>query len=318
MPEIERHDSISKKIFLSEYRLPARPVVLTNIARRWRAVSAWSFAYLRECIGSTRVGVRPKMRYAGGLSMRGDEEEVEIALAQVLDYLESDNCPDLSYARQVPLFKLGRLRSDLARPPYVTEPAMNPELWIGPGGTVAQLHWDPAHNLFVQIRGRKRFILIAPEDADEAIPNQFGLSDLRSELARRPQLGSQFRRLEKALGPRQAKLGRQRLRAMLAEHLDTRQRRFLFNLLAGLNCYRFDVEDPDCANSPRCWHTTLNPGEMLFIPFMWLHHVRSLEPSISVNWFFHPTEHSHDHLRSVILDTLSLHLGWETNNGYAA
>jgi hypothetical protein len=37
--------------------------------------------------------------------------------------------------------------------------------WAASGGAVSRLHYDAAHNLFLQLRGRKRFLLVAPHDA---------------------------------------------------------------------------------------------------------------------------------------------------------
>lgn len=54
-----------------------------------------------------------------------------------------------------------------------------------------------------------------------------------------------------------------------------------------------DVENPDLNKHPEfrnatCIDIVLSAGEMLFIPKLWWHHVRTLEPSISVNfWFQH-------------------------------
>ncbi|KAJ3040789.1 hypothetical protein HDV00_010404 [Rhizophlyctis rosea] len=37
------------------------------------------------------------------------------------------------------------------------------KLWIGSQGVVANLHYDATHNFYLQVRGRKRFLLISPE-----------------------------------------------------------------------------------------------------------------------------------------------------------
>jgi hypothetical protein len=39
--------------------------------------------------------------------------------------------------------------------------------WAASAGAVSRLHYDAAHNLFLQLRGRKRFLLVAPHDAVE-------------------------------------------------------------------------------------------------------------------------------------------------------
>jgi len=39
------------------------------------------------------------------------------------------------------------------------------QLWLGGAGVTAHTHYDPTHNFFVQVRGRKRFILSPPSSA---------------------------------------------------------------------------------------------------------------------------------------------------------
>jgi len=40
-----------------------------------------------------------------------------------------------------------------------------PTMWLGPGGTVTPIHFDGADNLLVQIYGRKKLILIPPNQS---------------------------------------------------------------------------------------------------------------------------------------------------------
>lgn len=52
-----------------------------------------------------------------------------------------------------------------------------------------------------------------------------------------------------------------------------------------------DVDNPDLSKFPdfssaRSIDFTLNPGEVLYIPALWFHNVRSEEFSVSVNSFF--------------------------------
>lgn len=56
---------------------------------------------------------------------------------------------------------------------------------------------------------------------------------------------------------------------------------------------RVDVEEPDLMAYPdfaraRAIEVILEAGQMLFIPFTWWHHVRSLNDSISVNFWWKP------------------------------
>jgi len=110
-------------------------------------------------------------------------------------------------------------------------------LWTGPGGTLSVLHFDRVHNFSVQLYGRKKWILIPPEQyADVYWP----CDELRAGM-------------------------------------------LLFSPV--------DAERPDLADFPRFARArpievTLEPGEILFLPTGWWHQVRSLDPSISLNFFW--------------------------------
>ncbi|KAK5580310.1 hypothetical protein RB653_000326 [Dictyostelium firmibasis] len=79
----------------------------------------------------------------------------------------------------------------------------------------------------------------------------------------------------------------------------------LFDPILNVNCFKrkkewghfhqseFDFDNPDFKEFPEAKNykmieIELNQGEMLFIPKLWWHHVKTLEPSISINfWFQH-------------------------------
>ncbi len=59
------------------------------------------------------------------------------------------------------------LLADFDASPYqnVSGSELLVNFWMASGGAVSRLHYDAAHNLFLQLRGRKRFLLVAPHDA---------------------------------------------------------------------------------------------------------------------------------------------------------
>ncbi len=59
------------------------------------------------------------------------------------------------------------LLADFDVSPYhnVSGADLQVNFWMASGGAVSRLHYDAAHNLFLQLRGRKRFLLIGPEVA---------------------------------------------------------------------------------------------------------------------------------------------------------
>jgi len=298
---VPRHRAPSAQAFHDELVLGDRPAIITGVASRWPAVARWSHAYLRKHVGDARVDVGPRRDHG---TLRADRELAEVELATLLEQISSGDDRALSYARQFALLDLPRLAADVRPLPYFDPRHAVTQAWVGPAGTVTHLHWDPAHNLFAQIRGRKRVILVAPADAARAAPNRFPTHRLRAQLGRRPRLCAQLRAVEAGRPASRATLA-----ALLAEHLDRKQVRFLFNVLAGVNSHDIDVEVDNRATRqiPR-WEAVLEPGELLFIPFMWRHQVRSLEPSVSLNWFYPAREKARDEIDATLLDTLSLHI----------
>ena len=117
-------------------------------------------------------------------------------------------------------------------------------LWLGPRGTVSPLHYDPLDNLLIQMAGKKRVLLY---------PKTAGLAEMGAA--------------EEAVWVYAGADGMQ------------------------YNTSPVDVEEPSkslvkyplFANSPQGIVCTLDPGDLLFIPAKWWHHVRSLSRSVSVN-----------------------------------
>jgi hypothetical protein len=120
------------------------------------------------------------------------------------------------------------------------------QLWIGSGGHVVNLHFDPTHNLIAMLTGRKRVTLIPPDSMTNMYPAPL---DVRLGDA----IGSQV------------------------------------TLLA-----------PDFARHPRAADelakarvAILEPGEILYIPPMWWHHVESFGLNVMLNKWVLPVPAAH-------------------------
>jgi ribosomal protein L16 Arg81 hydroxylase len=100
--------------------------------------------------------------------------------------------------------------------------------WFAPAGTITPLHHDQMNILIAQIRGRKRFTLISPEQTAYLYNNTSGWADV-------------------------------------------------------------DCEQPDYSRYPlyrdvRPLRVVLQPGDVLFLPAGWWHHVKALDVSIRVSY----------------------------------
>ena len=54
--------------------------------------------------------------------------------------------------------------------PFRILPSMTANFWSASAGCVSRLHYDASHNIFAQMLGDKRFLLISPRDAAKVLP----------------------------------------------------------------------------------------------------------------------------------------------------
>merc|ERR1712071_179753 len=127
-------------------------------------------------------------------------------------------------------------------------------IWFGPYGTVSPLHYDPLDNLYMQMVGSKHILLYAPSDSMGNNTDKYSDFDDHDQ----------------------------------DYHKDSNW------YYAGANGEQYNtspinVEDPDLnlypnfARAPPAMEGIVNPGDVVYIPKKWWHHVRSLKTSISVN-----------------------------------
>jgi hypothetical protein len=246
------------------------------------------------------VRVKPRADYADGASQREEEGEATCDIATLLTLMTSPEPPELSYARESRLLaQAPELQRDISTPDYVerSRPHLpnrtgyaGPSAWLGPAGTIAQLHWDPEHNMYCQVRGRKYVVVIAPDDGPYTYPNVFTVSALRTKpffrshttlLDRIETIAHQYPARELAF------------REALHGSLDEGDLSTLCDYLLDANNCHADAETPNLTAYPlfgraRRFDALLSPGDLLFLPRMWFHYVRALDTSISINWFFLP------------------------------
>jgi hypothetical protein len=231
VPRVRR---LTPRQFLERAVAPHRPIVLTGMMGDWKAPSRWTWRFLRETVGEVEVQVMEHREADARYDLNVNRLSEPTTLREFISWIERVKHSNARYmvarnnslatpglralARDVGFFGgiLDRRRID----GFVS-------LWVGPGGTVTPLHQDTANNLFCQVRGRKRFTLIDPANA---------------EL----------------------------LRDCLSYYSD-------------VDAERFDVRRYPYLSRVDRLTVTVGPGEALFIPAGWWHHVRSLSPSLSVS-----------------------------------
>jgi len=158
---IERIPAPSYDSFYRDYDKPQRPVVITGATNGWKAMTEWSHEWFKSRYGDVDVQLsREKTHTIRATSMK---------IAQYIDLILLNKDQGL-YMDQFSFNRIPGLTDYIATPyknPNRHNVALN--LWIGPAGTIISLHkdnhfqFDHTDNIFAQICGRKRVVLVSPD-----------------------------------------------------------------------------------------------------------------------------------------------------------
>jgi len=268
-PPINRRENLSPEDFFHSYVTQGRPVVVPGALKRCPELTSWTFDKLRQVSGERTVKLKQGLNEEGVAGLK----TIAVRLGDYLDQLadfetrlqrnEASATERPPYLHDLPLSSiLPDAANDLDGFPADYFPGWYRADWLefaqfflGPSHSLTPLHFDCllTHNLFFQVRGRKRFILL---------------------------------------------------------HHD--QLPF---------CYRYrwrwcevDAENPDLRRHPlyrqaQVRECTVEPGDMLYMPPGMLHHVRSLDCSMSFNVDWHTRA-------SAIQGMLALRRGMPLKNVY--
>ncbi|XP_048513078.1 bifunctional peptidase and arginyl-hydroxylase JMJD5 isoform X2 [Athalia rosae] len=232
------HQPSMEKFYTNIFQ-PKIPTILEGCMDHWRALNLWiDPEYLLQTAGVRTVPIEIGSRYT-------EENWTQrlVTLSEFLkSYLSSDKSSTPGYLAQYELFEqIPELMNDISIPDYCSfsdtqEEALPPNInaWLGPGGTISPLHFDPKNNLLCQVFGTKQIVLFHPDETPKLYPYE---TRLLSNTARVDPFNPDF-----DVWPR-------------------------FKQAKGATC-------------------VLGPGEMLFIPPGWWHHVVALSPSFSVSFWW--------------------------------
>jgi hypothetical protein len=159
--EVERVERPSAEQFRRSYDLPMKPVVITGALDDWRAMSDWSHEWFSEKYGGKTVSLSSNPRHTS--------RTIQMKLSDYIDRI-LDGSDGQLYMNQYPASEFPGL-SDYYQTPRYCNPdrTLDTVLWLGPANTVLAFHKDNRHpydwinNVFVQIRGRKRVVMAAPD-----------------------------------------------------------------------------------------------------------------------------------------------------------
>ncbi|KAI5848980.1 cupin-like domain-containing protein [Tricharina praecox] len=163
------------------------PVVFRGAVSHWKAVTNWRAAYLRDTMGSESIAVaETPLGNADSAVVREEDgkryfvkpHERQMPFGEFLDDLQAKVTSEsesamVRYAQSQDdnlLREFAPLAADVGRDiPWASEAlGQQPDaanVWIGNERSVSALHKDNYENLFCQISGYKRFVLISPYEA---------------------------------------------------------------------------------------------------------------------------------------------------------
>lgn len=151
-----------RRAFRRDWLRPSLPTVIEGLADDWPARRLWTREYLVERYGDTVVSV---VGLDNGHTRGNPQDSVPIERMRLADAAASWQDPVPYYVatntRDLPEAALAEFKSPAlcGRPWWGRN-----KMWLGPAGTVTAMHQDANDNLFVQLRGTKRFLLFPPGD----------------------------------------------------------------------------------------------------------------------------------------------------------
>ncbi|MEY9543121.1 hypothetical protein ABIE85_006181 [Bradyrhizobium diazoefficiens] len=167
---IDRRRDLSREEFHLEYYCRNRPVIITDLVKRWPAFRLWTPDYFRKQYGDVMVAIQSnrKTHPVYEVFLRGHTKEVRFA--EYIDMLEQGGETNQYYLtandRLLDNEKIRPLLKDFwPFPEYFREDDREQKqfLWLGPKGAVSPLHRDRLNVFMTQVYGRKRVKMISSD-----------------------------------------------------------------------------------------------------------------------------------------------------------
>jgi histone arginine demethylase JMJD6 len=174
VPSVDKRDSISREEFIHDYVKAAKPVVLTNAARNWKAMGKYTPQYFKEKYGNRKKTIKG----------------VEYTFAELIDWMmvstPQNPAPypfNLNIERDIPEIKediqpeivfgkIDRINHPLI-PRFMLRGTALYEIFFGGNGSCfPYLHYDLLclNTQATQVYGSKEFILFPPEQGKYLYP----------------------------------------------------------------------------------------------------------------------------------------------------
>lgn len=241
-PEIETCDP---QTFKKEFLVKNQPFVLKGGAKNWPCLEHWKPSELKKKYGKDEITLID----ASPDDLNDiDYSTKSVSFSDVLDDMSQENPQYYSRFNRM-LHEHPELIDDLD---YKYLLSLRPKLssgktfqcFLGGARTITHLHAAAEHNLFVQVHGKKRWIVFPPEYN----------CLLKPVLSRSPYFHSAFNPLKPDFQK--------------------------YPLLEFVDYYDFEIEAGDIFFNPPCWwHHVINPTMSIGVGFRWFEAITSIKAS---------------------------------------
>ncbi|WP_233582549.1 cupin-like domain-containing protein [Corallococcus sp. CA053C] len=167
-PRVERRHRLDPAEFFTDYYRRNRPVVIEGLLEDWPALKRWTPAWMAERFGDERVEVMAGRDAQALPDFHADRLRREVSLRELLSRFEGAPTNDMYLVARNSLLLRDAFRpllEDLRAPEGYIHPDLDgPDrvhVWLGPAGTLSNLHHDHLNVLFCQVWGRKQ-VWLAP------------------------------------------------------------------------------------------------------------------------------------------------------------
>ncbi|SDH71606.1 Cupin-like domain-containing protein [Pedobacter terrae] len=176
MKTIDTVDRLSQSEFYTNYVQLKKPVLIKKMTQDWPAIKIWDMDYFRKLGKNLKITTKTADIVNGTKISSSLADYVDLLEVHEKSYEAGIATQKPPYLHDIPLFNmLPELIADLGTFPIELFPKWYHKNWnnyiqffMGGSGSLTPLHFDTllTNNLFFQVKGEKKFILIKESDKE--------------------------------------------------------------------------------------------------------------------------------------------------------
>jgi hypothetical protein len=160
LADVDRVESISPADFKQNYYDPMRPLVITGLAKKWKAYDKWNWDYFKEIVGDKEVGIYNNVKSDAYTPINTADDYT--TFGKYVDMIRTGPA-----GWRIFLFNIfdhaPQLTQDFEWPEDLMQGFVKkfPMLFVGGASSITHMHFDIdlSHIVHTQFMGRKRILL---------------------------------------------------------------------------------------------------------------------------------------------------------------